>query len=98
MSITEPRAIARAWLASFWPLRSRARELGRQYQALSEECPKVLADLARFCLAFDSTHVQDDAELSQINVGKREVWLHIQEMMGLDPSDLQHLKEETEDA
>jgi len=95
-SISEARAICRAWLATWWRTRHRARELLRQYDALKTECPAVLADLSRFCLAHDSTFVQDDPELSQINVGKREAWLHIQEMLGLDAGDLAHLKEETE--
>lgn len=94
--ITEARAIARSWLQNFWQRRARARELARQYQALREECPYVLADLSRFCLAHDTTHVQGDPEQSQINVGRRDVWLHIQEMMTLNNEDLQRLKEETE--
>ena len=94
--LTEARAIARTWLANFWERRARARELARQYEAFYEACPLVVADLSRFCLAHDTTHVQGDPEQSQINVGRRDVWLHIKEMLGLDDEDVQHLKEETD--
>jgi hypothetical protein len=94
--ISEARAIARGWLQNFWQPRGRAGELARQYETFKEACPLVLADLSRFCLAHDSTFVQGDADQSLLNVGKREVWLHIQEMRALTDEDLQHLKEETE--
>jgi len=94
--LTEARAIARVWLQNFWQRRARARELARQYEALKEACPLVVADLSRYCLAHDTTHVQGDPEQSQINVGRRDVWLHIQEMLDLNHEDLQQLKEETE--
>jgi hypothetical protein len=93
---TEARAIARVWLQNFWQNRARARELARQYETFYEACPLVVADLSRYCLAHDTTHVQGDPEQSQINVGRRDVWLHIKEMLGLDDEDVQHLKEETE--
>lgn len=94
--ITEAQAVIRAWLSSYWPRKSRARELGRQYALLREECPHALADLMRFCLMYDTTFVAGDPELSQLNVGKREVALHIKNMVGLTDDDLAHLQEETE--
>lgn len=95
-TLTEARAIAIAWLQNYWQPRGRARELGRQYGAMREECPLVLADLKRFCCDDDSTFVQGEPDTTLINQGKREVWLHIKEMLGLDHEDLEHLKEETE--
>ncbi len=95
-SISEACAITRTWLANFWRTRSRARELGRQYRVLWEECPLVLADLALFGCANSSTHVQGDLELSQQNVGRREMWLHIKQMAALTDEDVRHLEEETE--
>lgn len=94
--LTPAKETVRAWLASWWPFRPAAEALGREYAALYEECPRVLADLKRFCCGDDSTHVPGDPETSLINVGKREVWLHIQNMAELKPDDLRHLKERTE--
>lgn len=94
--ISEARVITRHWLQNFWQRRARARELARQYEAMKEACPLVLADISRFCLAHDSTFVQGDRDQSLMNVGKREAWLHIEEMLGLNNEDLAHLKEETD--
>lgn len=87
--------IRRGWLKSYWDKRDRARDLARQYQAMREECPLVLADLARFCCAFDSTF-DENRDVTLLNTGKREAWLHIEAMQGLEPADLEHLREETE--
>lgn len=95
-SISEACAITRAWLANFWPSRSRARELSRQYRVLWEECPLVLADMALFGCANSSTHVQGDPEQSQQNVGRRDFWLHVKHMAALTDEDVRHLEEETD--
>ena len=51
----------------------------------------VLADLRDFCGARKS-HFSSDPYVSARNVGRWEVWLRIQQHLGLDESDVQRLK------
>lgn len=46
----------------------------------------VLQDLANFCKAADTTQVFGDPYHSMINEGRRQVWLHIQDLFSL-PAD-----------
>lgn len=96
MSITPAKLVARAWLASWWPFRSQARALAVEYAAAKDQFPLMVADLARFCCAFETTFDADSKDVSLVNVGKREAWLHFQEMAHLEPEDLRHLQERTE--
>jgi hypothetical protein len=97
MSITPARLMARAWLASWWPFRSQARALAVEYAAAKDQFPLMVADLARFCCASDTTYDSENPHQSDVNQGKREAWLHFQEMAHLEPEDLRHLQERTED-
>lgn len=53
----------------------------------SPEGKKVLADLAAFCRAAESTYAPD-ARLHAVLEGRREVWLRIQNHLQLSPDDL----------
>lgn len=49
----------------------------------------VLADLAHFCRANESTYVKDESERSMMmREGRREVWLRIQRHINLDTKTL----------
>jgi hypothetical protein len=93
--ITSGMNLVLPWLAAWWGYR-RAPEVVRQYQVMREICPEAMADLARFCLAFDNTFDPDNAHASDRNQGKREVWLYLEAMTDLDWHDLQVLKQKTE--
>ena len=54
---------------------------------LAEE---VLADLARFCRATESTFHDNERVQSKLD-GRREVWLRISEHLNLPPDDLWQL-------
>ena len=95
MRLTQSIAHARAHLAAWWPQRSRARELKRQYAAAKEIAPLALADLMRVTLMYDDVHAAGDDTLTKINIGKRQVGLHLKAMLDLTPDDLDHLEEET---
>lgn len=95
MFLTPERSAARNFLANWWPSRARAETLLVEYGALEEVSPNVLADLARFCNAGDSSLSPDPLRLAA-NEGRREVWLHIRAMARLDESDTDNLLERTE--
>ena len=50
----------------------------------------VLADLARFCRAAESTFHEDDRIAAKLD-GRREVWLRIAEHLNLSPEQLYDL-------
>jgi len=50
----------------------------------------VLSDLAKFCRANTSTY-QPDVRLSDVLIGRREVWLRIQHHLQLSDDQLWHL-------
>lgn len=50
----------------------------------------VLADLARFCRANESTYTKDP-DLQKHLEGRREVWLRIQRHLNLSPDELWRL-------
>lgn len=45
---------------------------------------EVLADLARFCRAYESTHATDARDAARLD-GRREVWLRIIQHLQLPP-------------
>lgn len=47
-----------------------------------------LIDLARFCRAFESAAMPGDDHLTWAYIGRREVWLRIQEHLNLEPDEL----------
>lgn len=96
MRLSGAIANARTWLAAWWPDRARARELARQYKAMQEAAPLAVADLLRFCLLFDDHAGNTDAQSNQ-NIGKHQAGLHLMAMLNLEPEDLDHLRQETED-
>jgi len=51
---------------------------------------EVLADLAKFCRAHESTAAPDAASAARLD-GRREVWLRIQQHLNLSPEDLWRL-------
>jgi hypothetical protein len=56
----------------------------------SGEQKVVLADLAKFCRANASTW-DDDAAKRDVLIGRREVWLRIQEHLNLTPTEMAEL-------
>jgi len=73
--------------------RLRHRILGRQATAYKRtftgaDGDLVLLDLARFCHAYLTTHLEGDPHGSALLAGRREVFLRIVEFMRLDPGDI----------
>lgn len=62
--------------------------------ALSTPCAVVLADLARFCHAQDTTHVVGDPQGSAQLEGRRQVWLRIQGHLRLTDEQVNRLQEQ----
>jgi hypothetical protein len=65
----------------------RRRKLDYQRVFGGEPAKPVLADLARFCRANETTF-QPDARLHAVLEGRREVWLRIQNHLNLQPAQL----------
>lgn len=65
----------------------RDRQSNYQTVFLNPKGEKVLADLAKFCRAHESTFHPDPRVQAALE-GRREVWLRIQEHLKLDPDKL----------
>ncbi len=79
------------WLIRVWTL-GRARPVAGAYAELFKAGgdPRgrtVLADLASYCNVGSSSFVPGDPQQTAFNEGARDVYLHILEMSGLNPSD-----------
>jgi hypothetical protein len=70
----------------------RARSVAAAYRRLLD--PKddaarlILDDLARYCRAGATSFVAGDPHQTAFNEGARDAFLHVVEMIGLEPSDL----------
>lgn len=82
------RNAAAAWLARLWggEARTVARAYGRCLDPAGADARCVLADLARLCMAGETSVVPGDPQGTAFNEGKRAVWLHLQAMLALDPA------------
>ena len=88
-----------------WLLRlhgdTRARRTAQAYRALlSEEsgiARLILADLATYCRAGQTSFVPGDPHQTAFNEGARDTFLHIAEMAGLKPADFPALIQEAQD-
>jgi len=67
------------------------RRVGEERTA---SCAVVLADLARFCHAADTTHVVGDSHGSAQLEGRRQVWLRIQGFLCMTDEQLARLNEQ----
>lgn len=100
--LSPERASARIWLANWWPRRARAESLLREIaevfarKKLTRADTLVLADLARFCNAGD-TSLDESVVRMGANEGRREVWLHLRALFGLSEDDTDQLLAETEE-
>lgn len=65
----------------------RRRKVDYQLAFTSPAGQGVLCDLAKFCRADENTY-NPDPRLSDILVGRREVWLRIQKHLNLTPDQL----------
>lgn len=99
--LSAERATARVWLLQYWPKASKAqallREIGEVFErkVLGRSDTLVLADLARFCNAGDTSLDENPLRMAA-NEGRREVWLHLKAMYGLGEDDVNSLLERTE--
>ncbi len=84
----------RSWIIDHWPV--SGRELVSEYRGLAEHYPLVMADLARVCNVADSSFVAGDPAATAFNEGARNVFLHISQMSGLNPNDVNQLIQELE--
>ena len=70
------------------------RGLKRDYQLVFRNGPaqnSVLEDLARFCHA-NETQFHENQRLTDVLIGRREVWLRIQNFLNLSDADLYRLR------
>lgn len=72
-------------------IRSRTLAYRRVFHAENLDVQVVLADLAKFCRATDSTFVTD-ARAHALLEGRREVWLRISEHLNLTVEELYRKK------
>lgn len=77
----------------------RFRRRRADYKTVFEAAPagrRVLADLRRFCL-MDASLEGPTVERTHVNVGQRNVFLHIARCLAVDPDALEKLTRSTED-
>lgn len=67
--------------------RYRRRKAAYQTTFRSGSGADVLADIAKFCCAFDTTAAGSDRD-TFLNEGKRLVWLRIQKHLNFTPEEL----------
>lgn len=79
------------WLARAFGARE-ARAVAAAYREKlgmrDEAARRVLADLARYCRVGQTSFVAGDPHQTAFNEGSRDVYLHIAEMIGLEPGEL----------
>lgn len=81
---------------ALWLMRAfgwrRARSVAAAYRALldpkDEQARLILDDLARYCRAGSTSFIAGDPHQTAFNEGARDAFLHVIEMIGLQPSDL----------
>ena len=79
------------WLARAFGARARAvaeayrEKLGRREDAAAR---LILADLARYCRAGQSSFVAGDPHQTAFNEGARDVYLHVAEMIGMEAGEV----------
>ena len=81
---------------ALWLMRAfgwrRARSVAAAYRALldpkDERARCIIDDLARYCRAGATSFVAGDPHQTAFNEGARDAYLHVIEMIGLQPSDL----------
>lgn len=66
-------------------LRGRAQDYRQTFTGVPQQ--RVLADLAKFCRAHDSTF-HPDARVAAVLEGRREVWLRLQQHLNLTDDQL----------
>ena len=76
-------------------LRGRSAAYRRVFNKESQDAKIVLADLGRFCRAFQSTGHQDPYMAARLD-GRREVWLRIMEHQNLSTDELYDLYSKTQ--
>ena len=69
----------------------RRRKADYQLALKSPAGERVLEDLARFCRANQTVFVPGDPDLTKVLIGRQEVWLRIQQHLGLTPEQLMKL-------
>lgn len=74
------------------------RKRRADYRAVFEtpQGRRVLADLRRFCL-YDATVEGHTADRTHVNIGQRNVFLHIQRVLNVDPDALERQIEESKE-
>jgi hypothetical protein len=79
------------WLArAFGPAQARAVAAAyREKLGGADEAARLLlADLARYCRVGQTSFVAGDPHQTAFNEGARDAYLHIVEMIGLEPGEL----------
>jgi len=82
------------WLArAFGPAKARAVAAAyREKLGQGDEAARlILADLARYCRAGQSSFVAGDPHQTAFNEGARDAYLHVAEMIGMEAGELVEL-------
>lgn len=98
LSPTERRRDAAAgWLVRLWGGEAAlvGRAYGRCLDPAGADARRVLSDLARLCMAAETSVVPGDPQGTAFNEGKRAVWLHLQAMLALEPETVESVMKET---
>jgi uncharacterized protein YdbL (DUF1318 family) len=92
------RAVIR-WLRGQYTREAIQQAVAEDFKATFEakHAGRVLEDLRRFCMVYDTTHVAGDSHATAINEGKRQVYLHIVNMLEVRPEEIQTRKKENRD-
>lgn len=92
-----PRSHSADWLVRLWGGEA-AVVVGayrRCFDPADADVRRVLADLARLCMAGETSVVPGDAQGTAFNEGKRAVWLHLKAVLALEPDTIETVIEET---
>ena len=78
-----------AWLRKNYSSEVAQIRVAEAYQkAIASDKGAVLEDLRRFCMVYDTTHVPGDPQGTAINEGKRQVYLHLVNMLEVTPEEI----------
>lgn len=76
------------WLEKQYTDYQHCKRVVEEYSKTFKDADRVLEDLRRFCLVYDTTHVPNDSHSTAINEGRRQVYLHLVHMLETSVDDL----------
>lgn len=88
-----------SWLRANYLRENTQQTVAKDFKATfnSQSAERVLEDLRRFTHVYDTTHVSGDSHATAINEGKRQVYLHIVNMLEVAPEEIKTKKKDERD-